>query len=304
MAIPDLLNLIEEELNSESLFQDEYVFSPNYLPDILPHRENELRILASYFRTVFRHPEFSTVVSISGFGRGIGKTALSKVFGKTFEEAARKVHKNLKYVHMNCRNLNKPQLILTQILGLLIPYFPIRGFSVPELLRMLQESLSKKQLTLILALDDIEALLKERGGYELVYNLVNLNNNSVKGSYGVSVIAISNTPRVADLLEEISSRFSQNKVELNPYSSYELKTILWERTMLGIGREKVQVNLIPEIAAFTAGRGSAREAIDLLWLAAKRADYNKSKMVMITDLAELLVNTPEMNKIDLTSTLW
>ncbi|MFX0067176.1 MAG: Cdc6/Cdc18 family protein, partial [Candidatus Hermodarchaeota archaeon] len=258
MADIGLLNLIEEELNWKSLFHDEGVFSPNYLPDVLPHREEELRLLASYFRTVFNHPEFSTAVFISGYSRGIGKTTLSKVFGKALEETARKNHKNLKYIHMNCRNQNKAHLILTYILGSFIPYFPIRGFGVSELLRMLRDTLAKKELTLVLALDEIEGLLEQREGYELIYNLLNLNNDSNKG-HGVSVIAISNTPRVEDQLEQISSRFNQNKIELSPYSSRELETILWDRLTLGIGGEKVEKGLISEVATYAADTGSARE---------------------------------------------
>ncbi|MFX1533341.1 MAG: Cdc6/Cdc18 family protein [Promethearchaeota archaeon] len=283
MADIGLLNLIEEELNSKSLFRDEGVFSPNYLPEVLPHREEELKLLASYFRTVFNHPEFSTAVFISGYSRGIGKTTLSKVFGKALEETARKNHKNLRYIHMNCRNQNRAHLILTQILGSLIPYFPIRGFSVPELLRMLRDSLTKKKLTLVLALDEIEALLERREGYELIYSLLNLNNDSNKG-YGVSVIAISNTPRVADQLEQVSSRFNQNKIELSPYLSKELETILWNRLTLGIGEEKAEKGLISEIAIFVADTGSAREAIDLLWMVAKRADLNKANIITTADL--------------------
>ncbi|RLI34812.1 cell division control protein Cdc6, partial [Candidatus Bathyarchaeota archaeon] len=49
-------NLVERELSAFTVFKDEYKLSPEYVPPKLPHREEELRHLAHFFRVLVDSP--------------------------------------------------------------------------------------------------------------------------------------------------------------------------------------------------------------------------------------------------------
>ena len=71
-----LTDILEEELNSPTVFLDESKLSAAYVPSSLPHRASSLRELVRLFLGVMKKPgEMSQQVTISG-SIGIGKTAL------------------------------------------------------------------------------------------------------------------------------------------------------------------------------------------------------------------------------------
>ena len=73
------------------IFKAEEKLSPDYIPSRLPHRDNELRLLRTFFSGVISgSANISTRVIITG-SVGTGKSALVKLFGtRAVEEAKRK----------------------------------------------------------------------------------------------------------------------------------------------------------------------------------------------------------------------
>ncbi|HDJ66987.1 MAG TPA: hypothetical protein ENF33_04695, partial [Nitrososphaeria archaeon] len=72
------------------IFRDEEKLSPEYVPRALPHREEELKLLKTFFSGVVAGTSrISTRVIITG-SVGTGKSALVKLFGRQAREEARR----------------------------------------------------------------------------------------------------------------------------------------------------------------------------------------------------------------------
>ena len=65
----------------QSIFKDESKLDINYIPQQLPHRESQQRLLLEFFSFILRCPErMSQRVILTG-DVGTGKTALAQHFG-------------------------------------------------------------------------------------------------------------------------------------------------------------------------------------------------------------------------------
>lgn len=274
-------NFILEELTRDSIFLDESKFSLDYVPDRLVNRDKQLRFLASYYRNLVLDPGgFKQTVLIQG-PIGSGKTVLAKYFGIELEKTAQKRRVNLKYLHLNCRKLRSEASMLTTILRYLVPYFPPRGFGVDELLRMLSNTLEHQHMHLLLALDEIDFLIK-RGASDLLYHFTRLNDDCPSNAQRVSLLLITREYALRSWLDASTrSSLTQNTIELPAYTQSELTEILKARAQNGFQKGAVPDEIINQIADITADdRGDARIAIELLWRAGKHADQAGSSIIL------------------------
>ncbi len=277
-----MLDIIEEEINAPSVFVDEEKFSFSYIPSKLIHREQDLRKLASYYRNLFqRAKNFHTTVFLTG-EVGTGKTTLCKIFGLMIEKSAQKRAMKVKYIHINCRKLNKASLILVNILGQLIPHFPLRGFSTAELTRILRDTLDQKDISLLLCLDEIDFLLKKDKKSDLLYNLLRLNEDSMKQIPGISLIVISRAPNFRYELDKLTqSSLPFNSIHLEKYSKNQLSDILKERAKAGLREGVLEKESLDLAAESSAKVGDARYGIEILWRAGKIADQERSNYIKL-----------------------
>ena len=71
------------------IYVDRERLMPSYVPRVLPHRQNELRLLSSFYMPALENIEgayFRTVQIVGGIGTG--KTCSVKWFGQRFQEEA------------------------------------------------------------------------------------------------------------------------------------------------------------------------------------------------------------------------
>src|SRR5881628_3370907 len=147
--------IVRDALSKPTIFKDEGPLSLEWLPNRLPHRENQLRFLAELFRSVIDKPgTTSPKVLITG-DIGTGKTVLITKFGTDIARTAKALKLNLLYIPINCREYRGSLfMILKRVLQTFTPTFPQRGFSSEELLQILLDQLDRKNLHIILALDE------------------------------------------------------------------------------------------------------------------------------------------------------
>ena len=109
----------------QSLFRDETKLDINYVPNRLPHRESQLRLLKEFFSFALQSPEkMAQRVMITG-DVGTGKTALSQRFGTDITHEAHTRGIKLRYVHVNCREYRGSLfLILQHVVSVFHPNFP------------------------------------------------------------------------------------------------------------------------------------------------------------------------------------
>ena len=287
-----------------SVFKDETKLDITYIPNRLPHRDRELRLLMEFFSFILQFPgKMAQRVIIFG-DVGTGKTVLSQRFGVDITHEANKLGINLRYVHVNCREYRGSLfLILYHIVSVFHPTFPRRGYSAEELLRILLQILDEENAYVILALDEFESLV-ERESSEAVYKLTRLQEIRQDKPQRLSLICILRDLKTIEKLDASTrSTLQSNIISLVKYSKQQLIDILNDRVSLAFKSLTVPedtISLTAEIA-FSEG-GNARFGIELLWRAGKYADAEDLDVVTPECVRKAVSSIiPTMRKSDLAS---
>ena len=265
-------DIVEDELASSSIIGNLQALDFDYVPEELPHREDQLRFLARIYKSLLsKNPQN---VFIKG-PVGTGKTVLAKRFCTSFIRAARKKGVFIEYVHINCRKRSTDSLALLGVLNYFDPRFPDRGFSVQEMLQVLKKQLEKRDAQLLLVLDEVDALLRKSGS-SLIYSLTRFADEEALKSNPISLILISQHDIFQMLEPSVLSTFKRtNIIGLNKYTRDELYDIVKQRVNLAFHRNTVSEESIALIADIASEWGDARFAIELLWKAGLYADKQR-----------------------------
>ena len=266
-------DIVEDELLSSSIIKDSEKLDFDYIPDELPHREDKLRMLARLFKPVLNNVPQNAVITGSV---GTGKTVLAKRFCLSLIKTARKQGIFLDYVHINCRRRSTDSMVLLGILNHFDQGFPDRGFSVQEMLQVLNRQLTRRKSHLIVVLDEVDALL-HKSGSDLIYNLTRFSDEYSKKKNLISLILISQKNIFSMLdISSLSTIKRSNHIHLDKYSRDELYDIIKQRVDLAFHRGVVNEDSINLIADIASEWGDARFAIELLWKAGLSADQQHS----------------------------
>lgn len=285
-----------------NVFRDESKLDINYVPQRLPHRDRELRLLTEFFDFMLQFPgKMSQRVLVVG-EVGTGKTALSQRFGTDMVREAANLGTNLRYIHVNCREYHGSFfLILQHAVAVFHPNFPKRGYSAEELIRILMQILDDENAYAILTLDEFDSLIS-REGSDAVYQLTRSQEARQNKPQRLSLICILRDISVIDQLDASTrSTLQSNIIDLAEYSKRQLIDILNERVVtafkpLAVLEETVDV--IAELAH--SENGSARFGIELLWRAGKYANAENSDSVTAESVRKAVSSiVPAAKKSDL-----
>ncbi len=288
-----------------SVFKDESNLDINYIPPRLPHRGPQLNLLNQFFRFAVESPgKMTQRVMITG-NIGTGKTVLSQHFGLNIMKEAEKRGINLNYVHVNCRECKGSLfMILQRAILKFYPHFPRRGYSAEELLQALMQILDEQNAYLLLALDELEALIRVEGSDPL-YNLTRIQEDRPKASQRLSLICILRQLEYLDALDPSArSTLQRNVVHLEEYSKSQLQDILNDRLNLAFRHGTIfapTVDLVAELASSEGG--DARYAIELLWRAGKYADASGMREVSPECVRKAAVSVYPVVRKDMISSL-
>ncbi|MEM1531543.1 MAG: ORC1-type DNA replication protein [Nitrososphaerota archaeon] len=254
------------------IFKDESKLSLEYVPPVLPHRENELRLLKAFFSGILKGKQNISVRAIISGSAGTGKTAMAKLFGKQMEVEAKNKQMNLKYIHVNCRVNRTLFTILKRVVEYLKIPLPSRGYSTEELMHGLLNYLAENDLYIILALDDLEVLIKEEGS-DPFYFLMKIGEDRDDRMSRLSFIFIVRNPEILNMLES-GARVGMlsNIVHLPEYNAAQLYDILSYRASEAFFDNVILEESIRLIADLASERGDARYAIETLWRSGKYAE--------------------------------
>jgi cell division control protein 6 len=259
---------------SQSVFKDESKLDINYIPQKLPHRETQHRLLMEFFNFILRCPEKMTQRVILTGDVGTGKTALAQHFGANISSEANKRGIKFRYVHINCREFRGSlSPILHRAVTVFRPNYPARGYGAEEILGTLMQVLDEENAHMILTLDEFDSLI-EKEGSDAVYKLTRLQEMRQGKPQRLSFVFIMRDLKAIEPLDESAkSTLQRSIIRLERYGKPQLVDILNDRVAmsfeLGAVPEDV-VDLISELA-FTE-TGNARFGIELLWRAGKYAD--------------------------------
>ena len=253
------------------LIKDEEPLSLDYIPERLPHREEQLNQLLNIFASAL---EAGAARRVLITGRvGTGKTVTAKKFGQVVGEVARRKGIKLYYVHVNCRLQNGSFFhVLLKAMRQLRPSFPDRGYATNELLMLLLRELEERDAFMIITLDDAEALIDKEGSRPF-YTLSRAHDASMNGPHRLSLICVLREPEKLKGLDEATrSTLEEFAIHMPEYSKEQLFDILMDRVRLAFVEGAIREDVVAFIAELAATEGNARYAIELLWRAGKLAE--------------------------------
>jgi len=269
-------DVFENFVNGVKIFKDREVLRHDYLPDKLPHREEQIRLLGSTVAPVLRDARCSNIFI---YGKsGTGKTAVAKYVLSHLESKAKEYGAQVKFCYVNCRMTGSEYRVfasLGQSVGITVPF---TGLSVGEVLDRFRVGLEVTRTILIVALDEIDALIKDRGD-NLLYELTRINETLTQSK--VSIIGISNDLRLKEFLDpRVFSSLSEEEMVFRPYDASELRHILLERSELSFQEGSLSESALSVCSALAAAEhGDARRALDLLRVAGEIAERQGKKVI-------------------------
>jgi cell division control protein 6 len=267
-------NVFEKHLERKQIFKknNREILRPSYIPDVLPHRQEEINSLASVLVTALKGERPSNILI---FGKtGTGKTACVKYIGNEIKKADGDNSK-VTFIYMNCEIVDTPYGVMQNIGNQFIQNFtqriPFTGLSIMQVYNLLRDKLDEQNQVIVIALDEIDKLVYKSGD-DVLYYLSKINDDLKNAR--VSIIGISNDLLFTDMLDSrVRSRMEGEKMVFPPYNAEQLKDILNQRALLSFDDGVLEPAVIPLCAALAAQEhGDARRALDLLRIAAEIAE--------------------------------
>jgi cell division control protein 6 len=253
------------------IFKDEEKLSPEYVPSRLVHREEELKLLKSFYSSLLSGGEAYHVRSLIVGSVGTGKTSLAKLFGQTMERESIGRGQRIIYVHINCRINRSLFSVLHRVAYQVGAGTPKRGYSDPEIMESVLAALSRAGAHLILCLDEADILIAEEGG-EPIYFLSRSGEDNDLGRR-VALLMILRDPDYLERLDrQTRSSLGNSIIHLKEYGRDQLLDILKYRASESFHKGVLDDEVLEFIADIGAERGDARYTLDLLWRSGKFAE--------------------------------
>lgn len=270
------MNLFKKSVSANSIFRNEDAFQPDYLPDELLHRENELQEIVFAVKALEDKRRQPSVVI---FGPpGTGKTCASKYVVKEFCDYSQRAIP----VYVNCWQNGTRYSVLSKIAQSIDALVPSTGITIEELFSRMREALVESGKIPLVILDESDVIQKNKEE-DVLYDLLRAEE-----IYGVPMgllIITNDIYFISKLDKRIRSSLAQGAVEFSPYSPQELKDILKERAKIALFPGTYDEDVIGVCAGFAAKNGGdARLGISLLWMSAKQAEKRNGNKIEIYDV--------------------
>lgn len=262
-------SVFDRFLRGTQIFKDREVLRNDYVPEKLPHRELQIRGFGEMVTPALKGSRCSNIFI---YGKtGTGKTAVVKYVLNRLEQKARELGAPVKVCYANCRLSGTEYRVLSSICETIGVKVPFTGLALGEVFDRLKRGLSSHKLLLIVVLDEIDALVKDRGDV-LLYDLTRINEN-LDGSK-TSIVGISNDLRFKEFLDpRVLSSLSEEEIVFSSYNANELQDILSERANAAFFEGVLHDGTVGLCAALAAAEhGDARRALDLFRVAGELAE--------------------------------
>ncbi|MGA2130403.1 MAG: orc1/cdc6 family replication initiation protein [Candidatus Pacearchaeota archaeon] len=281
------LDKIFESFDGNRIFKDKSILQSNYRPEEIPHREEQIKQVASILAPVLRGERTSNLFL---YGKtGSGKTlSILYVRDELLKRAKKDSDFNLRIEYLNCK-LKKVSdteyRILAEMIKKLGGEVPNTGLPTETVYSKFIEMVDKEKQFLVFILDEIDQAVKKISS-DFLYNLTRLNSELSKSQ--ICIVGISNDLTFLDNLDpRVRSSLSEEEIVFPPYNALQLQEILNKRAENAFKEKVVQEGVIAKCAAFAAREhGDARRALDLLRIAGEIAERDNSKKIMMKYLDE------------------
>ena len=250
------------------IFRDREKLSPRYLPSRLIHRENELRLLKTMTSDLALGDRFLRVIQVQG-PAGMGKTSAVHIIGRNLENINKRYGLNFKYIYINLK-LEAPSkfVLFNSIASKIDPVLRSRNLTAEELLHETLEYLRKRDIRVLLVLDEVDYFLRFSRDSSIIYDLTRLSELRLGEPVNiVGLIMIARDPSWRKILTS-GERSSLGRLIVNfkPYTREQLFDILRYRAEEAFRDGVISEEIIEYISGITVdyAKSDVRYALDIL----------------------------------------
>ena len=265
---------IFDNLGKKTVFKDKKPLDHRFLPENLPHRNEQIMQIAKYWSEALNNV---TPSDVTLYGKtGTGKTAAAKFAKEQLNEAAKDKNVFVRVEYIRCTDYTTEYQVIAQLCQQLGRNVPHRGWTKGEIVNTFRDIFRQtsfgKKLILIVILDEIDILL-EKDVDGILYTLTRTDN--------VSILSISNYVDFKKFIKpRVMSSLRDKEIVFPPYGADQLADILSERAELAFDEGVLEDDVIPLCSAMAAKEeGDARYALDLLRTAGEIAVDEDSDIV-------------------------
>jgi len=275
------LDSIFNSFSENKIFNNKLVLQNNYSPEIIPHRDEQIKQIASILAPSLRGEKTSNLFV---YGQtGTGKTLSVQFVRDELLKRSKDSDKILKIEYINCK-LKKvadtEYRILAELVKKLGGEVPATGIPTGQVYNKFIELLEKENQLIIIILDEIDQAVKKISD-NFLYNLTRLNSELSKTQIGL--VGISNDLNFLDSLDpRVRSSLSEEEIVFPPYNALQLQEILNKRAEIAFRKNVMEEGVIAKCAAYAAREhGDARRALDLLRIAGELAEREGKEKVTL-----------------------
>jgi cell division control protein 6 len=278
---------IFDSFDNNTIFRDKSMLQSNYKPEQIPHREDQIKQIASILAPVLRGEKPSNLFL---YGKtGTGKTLSINYVGEELQKRHLKdssVKLRIEYLNCKLRKVSDTEYrILAELIKKLGGEVPQTGLPTQAVYSKFIELIDSEKQMVVLILDEIDQAVKKISS-DFLYNLTRLN--SELSNTQLCIVGISNNLTFLDELDpRVRSSLSEEEIVFPPYNALQLQDILSKRAEKSFKENIVGEGVIQKCAAFAAREhGDARRALDLLRIAGELCERDRSKKILLKHIDE------------------
>ena len=281
------LDKIFESFDGNRIFKNKSVLQNSHKPEEIPHREEQIKQIASMLAPVLRGDKTSNIFLYGKTGTGKTLSALY-VRDELLKRAKKDVDFTLRIEYLNCKMKKVSDTeyrILAELIKKMGGEVPNTGLPTESVYNKFIEIIDSEKQSLILILDEIDQAVKKISS-DFLYNLTRLNSELSKTQ--ICLVGISNDLTFLDGLDpRVRSSLSEEEIVFPPYNAVQIQEILNKRCGAAFKEGILQEGVVQKCAAFAAREhGDARRALDLLRIAGELAERDGSKKIFLKHIDE------------------
>jgi len=255
--------------NEESLMKNDAALDYEFLPKLLPYRENEQKYLATCIKPLFSQRSGRNLFIYGA--PGIGKTAAAKHVLKDLEEETDEIE----VLYINCWQKNTSYKVLLEMCDLLGYKFTQNKKTV-ELYKVVSSIVNKKSAVFVF--DEIDKAEE----FDFLYFVL-------EEIYRKAIFLITNYRSwLVELDERIKSRLIPEMLEFKQYNAEETKGILKERISYAFIDNIWENDAFELVAKKTAELKDIRSGLFLLKESGLLAEEKSSKKILVEHVKEAM----------------
>jgi len=266
---------------NNGLFKDENAFDVHYVPENFLFRDHQMKALASNIKPAFHGGGPIHTVILGDYATG-KTTAIKKLF-----EIVENIENHIVPVYINCKTYNTKFKIYSAIFEKVFHIQPLkRGTSSTIIFDKIMKELKEKEKIVLVALDDVNYILKNKKGQEIFHELLR--------AYETFQVKIGVFPILTSLEfrykfdKDIRTIFIPQEIIFPHYTLEEVYGILKERACMGFYDGVINQEILLKLSELAVEAKNIRLGLKLLHTLGIFAENEGSSVIRVEYLNQLI----------------